>query len=338
MSRGGESGTAASRGSRLRLRLPQVPDVARAQCRRDERELDRLVVDRPRDGLAARARRGRVVVERQQGDGELLDAVRSDQRRHLGVREAQIEPPRQAGRPRCGTQLREHRAGVPEDVPEAALGITPPGAPRHPGDHDGRSAVRGGRAHPPQRVLHRVVPVDAVRKARHRAGGDVHLEGEPRARRARGPQEHGRPRRMLHDADDSGGEVEDPPEHGEVEHGGGDHRRSGEHARRRLEHGGQIPRQRRRRQPAGVALDPRGPPVRVVRGEILQDARVVHRPVPPPGRRHRGELVIEPRRVPWPRHHASLASRGSGPRAVSTWSTTAVGMSAGIGRWATNRR
>ena len=83
--------------------------------------------------------------------------------------------------------------------------------------------------------------MDAVGEARHPAGGDVHLEGEAGARRTRGTREH-RKLPVPQNANDSGGEVEDPAERGQVEDGRGDDRRSGEHARRRHRHRGQVSR------------------------------------------------------------------------------------------------
>jgi len=87
-------------------------------------------------------------------------------------------------------ELTEHRPGVPVDVAEAALGVTPrcpPGDAGH--DHSRREVVAERRRRDAdERVRNRVVPIDAVLEALHAVCGHVDLQWEPAARRAGRPE------------------------------------------------------------------------------------------------------------------------------------------------------
>ena len=114
-----------------------------------------------------------------------------------GVREARPQARAQAGRVRQRERLGEHRAGVPVDVPEAALGVAPAGAPRHAGDDQRRGLAVRGRRDPDQRMLDRVVPVHAVGHAFDAAGRHVELQREAPAGRTGRAQQQRRPVRRA---------------------------------------------------------------------------------------------------------------------------------------------
>ena len=94
---------------------------------------------------------GRPSPKREQRDGELVRAVGADE---LASRAASGKRVRSAGPGlrRERQRLREQRARVPVDVPEAALGVAPGRAPRHAGDDERRRLAVRGRPDLPQRV------------------------------------------------------------------------------------------------------------------------------------------------------------------------------------------
>ena len=117
---------------------------------------------------------------------ELVDAVGADEARDLRVREAGVQARLAGQRERLG----EHRAGVPVEVAEAALGVLPAGAPRDAGDDQRRRVAVRRWPDRAQRVVDRVVPVHAACRPRRRPRAG---SGRPRSRR-RGSGRSGRPR------------------------------------------------------------------------------------------------------------------------------------------------
>ncbi len=212
----------------------------------------------------------------------------------LGVREARPQLRRHGVRE--GQRLREHRARVPVDVAEAALGVAPARAPGHARDDQRRRLAVRRRPDLSERMPDRVVPVDAVVEATDAAGRDVELEREAAAGRARGAVEQGRPVLALGHPHDTGREVQQPRERGEVER----HRLrrpAGQHGGRRGRDRRPLARQLDRGQPGRVRLAGRGPAREVVGHEVLHDAGVLDRDGELALGRVRGEAVIEARRL-----------------------------------------
>jgi hypothetical protein len=261
---------------RLGAQGPRVAErvaVARALGGGDQRQLARGVVDVAAGRFTAGLDRRLALVQRDERDRELVDAVRAHQTGDLRIREA-----REQARARSECQdLRERRPRVPVDVAEAAFGVAPGRAPRHAGDDQrGRPAARGRRDRD-QRVRLRVIPAHAF------AVGDVQLEREAPTGRARGAEEVLRATFALGRADDAG--------------------REEEHAAEAL----QLARQRHPRKVVVlVRIRPGG---QVVGDEVLQHERVIGRRrrevvAGAVGR----ERVVEPRSVS--RRHAGIVAHG----------------------------
>jgi hypothetical protein len=180
-------------------------------------------------------------------------------------------------------QLGEHRAGVPVHVPPAAFPVTPAGAPRHAGDDHRRGAPARRRAHPHQRMLQRVIPVHPRRQhhaVRHR---DVHLQGEPAARRP-GGTERLDPEGQFHGAHHSSGQEQQPGKLPQVKLLRRTPCRARQHIDRRRGRPRQLPRQQKPGQRLRVPLEEPRQPGRVVDLKILQHSGIAGRCGPVPAR------------------------------------------------------
>ncbi len=136
---------------------------------------------------AGRVERGRAVTEGDDGHGQLVHAVRADERGDRRVREAAVEQRGDAPTESAdGQHVGKHGPGVPVDVPVSPLAVAPAGAPRDAGDDEGGRIPARRRSDLHERVVLRVVPVHAggqraFRRGRRRTprGGS----GRPRTRR-----------------------------------------------------------------------------------------------------------------------------------------------------------
>jgi hypothetical protein len=164
-------------------------------------------------------------------------------------------------------------------MPVAALPVPPARSPRDPRDDHGRGAAPGRWSDPHERVVLRVVPMNAGRERRPLGDSDVELQRESAPCRSRRPEQ---PRRVRANGgpNDAGGQMEQARQLREVERARPDVRRSGEDGdglRRRRR---QLARERDRRELVHVALVEPGKPVDVIHHEVTHDAGVVDRWVP----------------------------------------------------------
>src|SRR5262249_62166124 len=80
--------------------------------------------------------------EREQGEGVLVLAVHAEEIVDFAVDEAGVEPWLESVGRREREQVREHRPGVPPDMPVAAFEVFPAGPPVDASNHDDRFSVR----------------------------------------------------------------------------------------------------------------------------------------------------------------------------------------------------
>ena len=264
----------------------------------DERELGRRFTERAPLRLAAPSDRGIARSKADQRDRELLDPVRSDEVRHLGIGEARPEPWSEARRLREHHRLGQHRARVPVDVAETALGVPPGRLPGRAGHDQGRRVATRRRPDLDERMPDRVVPVHAVREVLDTVGRHVEFEREATTGRAgRAEQPRARVRRSRRtNPDDTGRQMEQPRETSQI-----DRRRrgvvsAGEDRRGRHIDRGPDTRQLDRRQSGRVHLAGRRQSFERIRDEVLDHQRVLDR------RQHvrwrhirvRGQAVVQP--------------------------------------------
>ena len=160
---------------------------------------------------------------------------------------------------------------------EPPFRIPPARPPGDPGDNERRRLARGRRSHLAERVVHRVVPVDAIGQPAHPMRGDVELERKEAARRSGRTEQEPPPvpaHRYPHDA---GREVEDAGEPAQVERPRGQRVAPGQHVDRRCRDARPRRRQLDRRQTVGIGLAMERERRAVVGDEVLEHQRVVDR-------------------------------------------------------------
>ncbi len=202
---------------RDRPRQPKPLVVAGTLGERHERELDRRHVDRAGCRLAAGAECGRAGAEGHDGERKLLRPVGANQPCDGRVGEAGQEPGQIAARFGEGECVREHRAGVPVEVPEPALRVPPARPPRDPGDHDGRGVAGCRGSDVAERMSQRVIPVDAIAQPGDATRRQIQLEREQTAGRPGGAKQEPPAVPAHGDAHDPGREVEEAGEPFQVE-------------------------------------------------------------------------------------------------------------------------
>ncbi len=202
---------------RGRPRLAESLVVAGVLGERHERELDGRHVDRAGCCLAAGADRRRAATQADDGEREFLRPVGTDQPCDGRVGKAGQQSGPITARFGERERVREHRAGVPVDVPEPTLGVPPSRPPRDPGNDDGRRLPDRRRRDEPERMTDRVVPVDAIAQPGDAARGHVELEGKESAGRPRRAEQEPPAVPTHGDAHDPGRQVEETGESVQVE-------------------------------------------------------------------------------------------------------------------------
>ena len=233
----------------------------------------------PRTASSAGRIAGSPSSRRDQRERELVDAIGADEARHLGVGEARPQARPAPGRFHQRQGLGEHRAGIPVDVPQAALGVFPAGPPRDAGDDQRRGRASRRRADVNEPVADWVIPMHAVRKTGHPTGRDVDLEREAPAGRSGRPEQPS-PASQLLDTNDSRGEVEQPGESGQIDGGRRCNMPAGQDGGRRSQDWSPIAWQLDDRQTGRIRLARRRQACHVQRDEVRQQARVADRDGP----------------------------------------------------------
>jgi hypothetical protein len=121
-----------------RPRVPKSIEVARTLRNGYEREFDRRGVVSTRPRSPARVGRRRTVTEAHERQRELVDAIRAHQASDSRIPEPGPELWRQSSGLGNNEGLGERSPGIPVEMPEAPLRVTPAGAPRNARQHDRR--------------------------------------------------------------------------------------------------------------------------------------------------------------------------------------------------------